>query len=112
MSASVDIQTNTKVNILTIPIQAVTTRTNPDTTGSPGEMTDDEFKEVVFAVSGGKAYLKKVQTGIQDNQYIEIVDGLVLEDEIVIAPYSAISRKLDDGTNVEVVDKDQLFQQD
>ena len=112
MSASVDIQTNTKPNILTIPIEAVTTRTSTDTTDTSEEFVADEFREVVFVVSEGSANLRNVKTGIQDNQYIEIVDGLTLDDNIVTAPYSAISRKLKDGINVEVVEKKQLFEQD
>lgn len=107
MSASVDIQTNTKPNILTIPIQAVTTRT--DTSEFADESTSDEFKEVVFVVSEGTAIMKTVKTGIQDNRDIEIVEGIALEDAIVVAPYSAISRKLKDGIKVEVVKKEELF---
>jgi len=112
MSASVDIQTKIKADILTIPIQAVTTREPSDTVEKPGVIVVDEFREVVFVVSGERGGLKDVQTGIQDNQYIEIIQGLTLEDEVVTAPYSAISRKLEDGIKVEVVDKEQLFQQD
>ncbi len=107
MSASVDIQTNTKPNILTIPIQAVTTRT--DTSEFADESTSDEFKEIVFVVSEGTAIMKTVKTGIQDNRDIEIVEGIALEDAIVVAPYSAISRKLKDGIKVEVVKKEELF---
>jgi len=112
MSASVDIQTKIKPDILTVPIQAVTTREPTDTVKTPGEIVTDEFREVVFVVSGDRAGLKDVETGIQDNQYIEIIQGLTIEDEVVTAPYSAISRKLEDGIKVEVVDKEQLFQQD
>ena len=67
---------------------------------------------VVFVVSEGKALLKPVKTGIQDNTYIEITEGLDPEDEIVIAPYSAISRQLKNDQNVEVVSEEDLFSGD
>lgn len=112
MSATVDINTHTKPDILTVPIQCVTTRTNTDTTESLYKADTDEYHEIVFVVSKDMANQRNVITGIQDNQYIEIVDGLTTEDEVVTAPYSAISRKLKDGTGVEVIDKEELFQQD
>jgi HlyD family secretion protein len=112
MSATVDIKTHTKTDILTVPIQCVTTRTNTDTTESLNKADADEYHEIVFVVSKDMANQRNVITGIQDNQYIEIVDGLTTGDEVVTAPYSAISRKLKEGTGVEVVDKEELFQQD
>ena len=137
MSATADIQTNRKTGIYSIPIQAVTTRM--DSTGSElfhkyeeqqtGEVssdgsvsgtsekiavepTGDEPKVVVFTVSEGKAWMKVVETGIQDNSYIEITEGLDPEEEIVIAPYSAISRQLKNEMNVEVVSEEELFKED
>jgi HlyD family secretion protein len=65
---------------------------------------------VVFIVSEGKAWMKEVKTGIQDNNYIEITEGLDMEDEMVIAPYSAISRQLKNDIEVEVVSEEDLFQ--
>ena len=64
---------------------------------------------VVFVVSEGKAWLKEVKTGIQDNTYIEITEGLEKDAEIVVAPYSAISRQLKNDMNVEVVSEEDLF---
>jgi len=52
----------------------------------------------------------KVKTGIQDNTYIQILSGLTKKDEVVSAPFSAISRKLKDGTKVEVVPADKVFE--
>ena len=63
-------------------------------------------------VSEGKSWLKPVKTGIQDNTYIEITEGLDPEDEIVVAPYSAISRQLKNDMNVEVVSEEDLFSWD
>jgi len=111
MSASVDIQTNSKSDILTIPIQTVTTRA--DSTEKGGEMVeaDEKIIELVFIVSGDSARTREVITGIQDNKYIEIKDGLSLEDKVITAPYSAISRKLKDGSIIKVVEKEELFKE-
>jgi len=57
------------------------------------------------------ALSKEVKTGIQDNNYIEILSGITEEDEVVIAPYSAISKKLNDSSLVEVVTKKELFKE-
>ena len=112
MSASVDIQTNTKSNILTIPIQCVTTRA--DSSENKEELIAEigvELKEVVFVIKNDSAILTEVKTGIQDNKYIEITEGLSVEDQIVTAPYSAISRRLKNGSIIEIVDKDELFKE-
>lgn len=126
MSATVDIQTKTAVDIITIPIQAVTTRTDsvPSEKGeeevaseggeevADSETTDEEFFEVVFLLSEGKAVMRKVETGIQDNTYIEITEGVTLEDEVITGPYRAVSKKLEDGDMVNKVDKKDLFKED
>ena len=116
MSATVDIQTEINYDVLSVPIQAVTTRT--DTLGAFNEESDEvdigkpeEAKEVVFVISGDEtmSLKKEVKTGIQDNNYIEILSGLGEDDKVVVAPYSAISKKLGDSTLVEVVTKKELF---
>ncbi|MCK4343757.1 MAG: efflux RND transporter periplasmic adaptor subunit, partial [Bacteroidales bacterium] len=114
MSATVDIQTETKWDILSVPIQAVTTRA--DTTEQTydeeeSSFDDEELKQVVFVVNENMALSKEVETGIQDNNYIEILSGITEEDEVVIAPYSAISKKLNDSSLVEVVTKEELFKE-
>jgi HlyD family secretion protein len=123
MSATVDIRTNTKSDIITVPIQAVTTRSDslimadtgeeaPQTaslgTVDPG--TETELSEVVFIVdSDNILQMRKVNTGIQDNNYIEITGGLQEGDVIVTAPYSAITRTLEAGSKVKIVDRSELF---
>jgi len=132
MSATADIQTDRRTGIYSIPIQAVTTRM--DTTGqatvkdsqtigsvssdgtvsnetlpSEEEASSDEPKVVVFIVSEGKSWMKEVKTGIQDNNYIEITEGLDPDAEIIVAPYSAISRQLKNDLPVEVVSEEELF---
>jgi HlyD family secretion protein len=67
---------------------------------------------VVFVVEEGKAVLKPVKTGIQDNTYIEVTEGLDEDAEIVVAPYSAISRQLKNEQAVEVVTEEELLSGD
>ena len=111
MSATVDIRTKRKEHVLSVPIQAVTTR--KDTTGTEEEEIadagDKEPKEVVFVVEEPLALMREVKTGIQDDNYIEIVTGITPEDLVVVAPYSAIAKKLQDSSHVEVVPRKELF---
>ena len=115
MSATVDIRTETRLNTLCIPIQAVTTRA--DTVELEGEedeiisFSDQDIKEVVFVVSEDETMVlkKEVETGIQDKNYIEVLSGIDEKEKVVISPYSAISKKLSDSSLVEVVNKKDLF---
>ncbi len=111
MSATVDIRTKKKEHVLSVPIQAVTTR--KDTTGTEEEEIADagnkEPKEVVFVVEEPLALMREVKTGIQDDNYIEIITGITPEDLVVVAPYSAIAKKLQDSSHVEVVPRKELF---
>jgi len=112
MSATVDIQTETKYDIFTIPIQAVTTRL--DTIGQEQSdlvVADKDPDIVVFKVIDDYVMSQIVETGIQDNNYIEILSGLSVEDEIVIAPYNAISKKLADSSMIKIVTKKELFKE-
>jgi HlyD family secretion protein len=107
MSVSVDIQTQSKKDILTVPIQSVTTRS--DTTKAGGHAAMKDIKTLVFATDGKYALKKEVKTGIQDNTYIEVLSGLNEKDKVISAPFSAISKKLADSTLIEVVKKEELF---
>ena len=123
MSATVDIETETQYGILTIPIQSVTTRA--DTTGRrksyrekrEEERTEEEgvsddkkeLDEYVFVYQDGIAKLRKVETGIQDNMNIQILSGLEEGDEVITAPYRAVSKSLKNNDPVEKVDKEDLF---
>ncbi|MGR3810759.1 efflux RND transporter periplasmic adaptor subunit [Jiulongibacter sp. NS-SX5] len=119
MTATVDIITERKDNILTVPIAAVTTRTGNETEGEEGpgnpndmglganddgpEQAEEEVKEIVFVNEGGKAKAKEVTTGITDTQAgsIEILTGLSEGDEIISGPYIEVSKRLKDGKAVE-----------
>lgn len=107
MSTTVDIRTETKEDILTVPIQSVTTRT--DTTNIIST-SDEEIRTITFETDGEYAFSRDVETGIQDNNYIEIISGLKDSAMVISAPFSAISRKLSDSSLVEIVKKDDLYE--
>lgn len=109
MSATVDIQTEAKDDILTVPIQSVTTRT--DTTKTEAARTNADIRTLVFITDGTYSLAKDVKTGIQDNNYIEILSGVSVNDKVVSAPFSAISKKLSDSTLIEIVKKEDLFKE-
>ena len=109
MSATVDIQTDSKSGIITVPIQSVTTRT--DTTKASVTISDEDIRTLVFITDGKYALAKDVKTGIQDNSYIEILSGIKENDRIVSAPFSAISKKLSDSTLVEILKKEELYKE-
>ena len=123
MSASADIQTKTHTNVLSIPINAVTTREKNDSTrnksmnGPPGgdqsainDNGDNDLDIVVFVLQpDGKVKKQKVKTDIQDINYIEITDGLKEGQQVITGPYDVVSKTLKDGDKVKVVSKNQLF---
>ncbi len=128
MNASADIKTMKKENVVAIPITSVAARVkgsdqNVDqkkkeekqTTDASEEEVDgvdtDELEEVVFIVAAdGKVEKKVVKTGIQDINYIEVTSGLTGGEQIVSAPYNAVSKTLKSGTKVTVVEKEKLFE--
>jgi HlyD family secretion protein len=110
MSATVDIQTESKPGILTVPIQSVTTRA--DSTVASATSSDKDIRTLVFVTDGKYALAKDVKTGIQDNSYIEIISGVTDSMRVISSPFSAISKKLSDSTVVEIVKKDDLFKID
>jgi HlyD family secretion protein len=120
MSATVDIQTKSEADVLTVPIQAVTTRTDTIDTRSRGSESEekteqaangspDELIEYVFLFKDNIAQLTKVKTGIQDNMYIQILEGLDEESEVITGPYRAVSTTLKDGDAVKKVERSDLY---
>jgi len=115
MSATVDIQTETRKDVISVPIQAVTTRVIADQNKQKTVVTagaaapKEEKEEVVFRVKEGRAMKTRVKTGIQDSNNIEILEGLQSGDEVVVAPYNTISKTLKDSMQVKVVTEKELF---
>jgi HlyD family secretion protein len=132
MSVTAEIETRSRTNVLTVPIQSVTTRL-PKSTNSPtaktnsvastnsdaaatnsvnstNEVKDAKKKsgeaakpiEVVFVLENGKVKMVPVKRGISDDNYFEITEGLQEGQEVVTGSYKAISRELEDGKEVVV----------
>tara|TARA_B100000959_G_scaffold120544_1_gene126639 strand:+ start:2216 stop:3496 length:1281 start_codon:yes stop_codon:yes gene_type:complete len=95
MTATVEIQTRLVTNTISVPIQAVTTR--KDTL----ENSNNKKVECVFKFENKIAKFTKVKTGIQNDKFIEILQGLSDSDLVITGPYSLISKNLRDGTKVE-----------
>ena len=114
MSASVEIQTNKQDNILSVPVNAVTTRDWPDSikNKNTSAFASDNIRQVVFIYDQKTTMvnIRDVKTGLQDNKYLQVTEGLKQDEQVVIAPYGAIARTLNDKTKVKVVDKDKLFE--
>jgi HlyD family secretion protein len=132
LSCTADIQTSMVENVVAVPMQAVTIRTagtdlSPeeieeqkqkvaasDKGDNAAEFTNERLEKrtekeerekimkVVFLKDGGKARMVKVTTGIADDTYMEIKSGIEPGDEVISGSYSAISRKLKDGAQVEI----------
>ncbi|MFK7952877.1 MAG: efflux RND transporter periplasmic adaptor subunit [Ekhidna sp.] len=102
MTASVDIVTETKKDILTVPLASVTTRVDKDDEEDGNESDEDEdVKEIVFLMQDGKAVKTEVETGISDFDRIEILSGLAEGETIVSGPFLAVSKRLKDGDDIE-----------
>ena len=121
MSANADIQTKTQRNVITVPINAVTTREKNDSSSAGKKKTtetqtdapvisEDDIEVVVFVKDAENKVIKMpVKTGIQDINYIEITSGLKGNEEVITGPYDIVSKILKKGTKVKVVDKKELF---
>lgn len=106
MSATADITTQTVKNAVTVPIQAVTTR--EDTTQKEVPLEKNKMKECVFISSEGKAKLVYVQTGIQDNKFIQVTSGLKEGEEVITGPFSIVSKLINHNDKIEIVKKEAL----
>ena len=91
MSATVDLLTQNVTDIVSVPIQCVTTRKSEE---------DDKAELGVFLYDNETVTWTKVETGIQDNRYIEIIAGIENGATLVSGPYDMVSRKLEDGDTV------------
>jgi HlyD family secretion protein len=129
MNASADIKTRRVTDVIAVPITSVAARVKgsdqnidekkKEKKKKDGEETDeeavsvaaaDELEEVVYVVKkDGTVEKRVVKTGIQDINYIEVLTGLQAGEEVVSAPYNAISKTLRSGKKVTVVPKDKLF---
>lgn len=127
MSATVDVYTETVVDVVAVPIQAVTVRdlssvsledangdaeTEEENTeevasdssrAGPGK---EELSKVVFVIVDGTAQIVEVETGISDDTHIEVTTGLAVGDQVVTGPYSAVSRTLNHKDQIRIREND------
>jgi HlyD family secretion protein len=96
MTASADIKTEIRKNVLSVPIAAVTSRNPKDI-----ESTSSSNKTWVFVYDAGKAKAVEIKTGIQDIDYFEVLSGLKEGEEIVTEPGMAIAKTLMDGSKIK-----------
>ncbi len=115
MSCSAKIETETKTNVLAVPLQAVTTRDprkkseeQPMEEGQEGMASTPKKEErakpdqVVFLAAGGVARKQVVHTGISSDSFIEVLDGLKEGQEIIKGNYRAVSRDLEDNSKIRI----------
>jgi HlyD family secretion protein len=128
MSVTAEIETRSRTNVITVPIQSVTTRlpkessektntasstvvvekdppaghdtNNLKSARKPGELPKPI--EVVFAVEGERSKMLRIKRGIADDNYVEIVEGLNVGQDVVSGGSKAINRELEDGKKVVV----------
>ncbi|MCB9257204.1 MAG: efflux RND transporter periplasmic adaptor subunit [Chitinophagales bacterium] len=103
MSASAEIITNKKDHVLCVPIQSVSLRDKDE------EGAFDEKLQIVFKVEDNQAIQTEVKTGIQDDSYIEIVEGVQENELIISAPFKAISKLLQNEDLVKLVSEEDLY---
>ncbi|CUT06409.1 efflux RND transporter periplasmic adaptor subunit [Candidatus Kryptonium thompsonii] len=109
MSVTADIETEKRFNVIAVPIQAVTVRSlkknksvGASTESNPGKNSKDDMVEVVFVIENGVAKMVPVKRGISGEMYVEIVEGLKGDEQIVVGSFRAINRELEDGVKVRV----------
>jgi len=115
MTATVDIITTRKEKVIGVPISAVVIKSDTAATKKfevkEGEEENkvkaksDKKLECVFVKVGGKAKIKVVKTGIQDDTNIEIISGLQKGDEVIVGPYVTVSKNLNSGDKVKITGK-------
>ena len=111
MTATVDIITKTKVNVIAVPISAVVVKSDTSatkvvkvddskSTDKPAAPKSDKKLECVFVKVGDKAKIRIIKTGIQDDTNIEVMTGLKKGDVVITGPYTTVSKDLNSGDKV------------
>lgn len=110
MTATVDIVTKTKSNVLNVPISSIVVKSDTTSTKVVEEKKVDDTDETVvkkdkkfecvFVKAGDKAKIRIVKTGIQDDANIEILSGLKKGDIVITGPYNTVTKELNSGDKV------------
>lgn len=104
MNANVEIKTRSAENVVAAPIGAVTTRDEEEDRKQTSAM-QDQFQEVAFIIESDTVRQVRVETGLQDAEFIEIKSGLAVGDHVASGPYSAVFQRLKDGSPVRIEEK-------
>lgn len=110
MTATVDIITKRKENIVAVPISAVVIKSDTTSTkkiadnSKNSETKSDKKFECVFIKDGDNAKLRVIKTGIQDDKNIEIISGLKKGDVVITGPYTIVSKDLSAGDKVTIAE--------
>ncbi|MEO5787408.1 MAG: efflux RND transporter periplasmic adaptor subunit [Gelidibacter sp.] len=114
MTATVDIITNKRKDVVSVPISAIVIKTDTSSVKksydkkdigkeeTPQKVQNEEKFECVFVKNNDEAKLRVVKTGIQDDTNIEILSGLKAGDVIITGPYNVVSKTLNPGDKIEV----------
>nr|WP_315186377.1 efflux RND transporter periplasmic adaptor subunit [uncultured Flavobacterium sp.] len=113
MTATVDIITKTKKNVLAVPISAVVVKSDtaavkeikvddPNSEEKKVAPKSDKKFECVFVKVGDKAKIRIIKTGIQDDTNIEVLTGLKTGDRVITGPYTTVSKELNSGDKVKL----------
>jgi HlyD family secretion protein len=111
MTATVDIITKTKANVLSVPISSVVVKSDtaavkeikvddPQSEENKVKPKSDKKFECVFVKVGDKAKIRIIKTGIQDDANIEVLTGLKKGDVVITGPYTTVSKELNSGDKV------------
>ncbi len=110
MTATVDIITKTKTNVINVPISSIVVKSDTAAVKeikmveTPEEKNaapkSDKKFECVFVKVGDKAKIRIIKTGIQDDTNIEILSGLKKGDVVITGPYTTVTKELNSGDKV------------
>ena len=108
MSASVDILTELAEDAISVPIESVATREASED-GAAASGGTAELQEVIFVVQNDTVAQVPVQSGLQDSKFIQILSGVEAGQRVVAGPYTALSRSLESGQKVQVVERGEFY---
>jgi len=103
MTATVDIITRKKSNVIGVPISAIVIKNDTTSGAKKTNGPVDQKFETIFVKEGNRAKLRVVTTGIQDNRNIEILTGLKEGETVITGPYTTVTKTLKDGDEVEII---------
>ena len=106
MTATVDIITNKRENIIGVPISAIVVKSDTTSNGNSRVKPGGEMIEAVFVKENDEAKHRVVETGIQDGSHIEITTGLEEGEEVITGPYTLVTKSLKAGDQVKVASKE------